>query len=369
MSGSVSAARPRTILLAAADGSAMRRSLVVVAVLALLVGPATGVAAADTRSGGTVIVEEGETVDGLTANAGTVEIRGTVEGDLQAYAGTVVITPTGNVTGRFRAYAGSVRIAGGVGQNAFVSTGSLTVTETASIGRSLGATAGSVTIDGTVRGDATVGAGAITLGETATIGGDLTYNGDLSGAPAASVVDGQVRQSSDLGLTPTIAGPLGIALGVYFLLADLLFGGLLLRLLPRYLATAADTIATKPVHAGLYGVATLVGVPLAAALVALTVVGIPLSLAALLAFWLALWVASILGRLGVGTWLLSYTKYADSRLALVVGVVVVAIVARIPFVGGLFRWAVTVLGLGVLALGLLALRDLAREHSLTRTGL
>ncbi|WP_458209401.1 hypothetical protein [Haladaptatus sp. NG-SE-30] len=51
-------------------------------VLLLVFATIPGIAAAESRAGGTIVVEEGETVKGLEAFGGTVIVRGTVDGDL-----------------------------------------------------------------------------------------------------------------------------------------------------------------------------------------------------------------------------------------------------------------------------------------------
>jgi len=80
--------------------SRYRRTAIAVLVAVALVASATGVAAAqETRAGGSVVVDEGETVDGVQAIGGTVVVRGTVDGNLQALSGSVVIEQGGRVTG------------------------------------------------------------------------------------------------------------------------------------------------------------------------------------------------------------------------------------------------------------------------------
>lgn len=68
--------------------------------------------ARDTITGGTIIIEEGETTDGFIAMGGDVIIKGTVEGDISAFAGNVEIK--GNIDGDLKAYAGNIVIDGKV---------------------------------------------------------------------------------------------------------------------------------------------------------------------------------------------------------------------------------------------------------------
>jgi len=78
-------------------------------------------------------------------------------------------------------------------------------------------------------------------------------------------------------------------------------------------------------------------------------VGIPVTIAGLVAYALAVWIATIYGRYAVGATLLSYTDVENRWADLLVGLVVVAALVRIPAVGGLFEIAVLLLGLGAMA--------------------
>jgi len=91
--------------------------------------PATVAAQSDARTGGTIVVEEGETVDSLEAFGGSVVVQGTVTGDVSAVGGDVRIEETGQVNGDLEAAAGSVTIAGTVDGDVEVGAGSFTVTE------------------------------------------------------------------------------------------------------------------------------------------------------------------------------------------------------------------------------------------------
>jgi len=323
--------------------------LVVVALLASL--PA--VAAAETRSGGTVVVAEGETVDDdLEAFAGSVVVRGTVEGDLTTAGGDVRIAEPGTVRGDVEMSGGSIEVAGNVTGDVEAGGGSVRVADTGRIDGSLTAGAGSIFVDGVVGGDAELGADTITLGPDARIEGNLTYDGDLSRADG-SVVGGSVTRDEsvqtgggpDLGL----GGPL---FDLYGALVTLLFGAILLFAFPRFSTEVADRVAAEPVRTGGIGMLVALGVVAGLVLVFVTFIGIPLSLAGLLLFVLLLWAASVYGRYALGEWLLSYAGLDNRWLALVVGVAVVALVGLVPLLGQLVQTVVLVLGFGALVLGI-----------------
>lgn len=332
----------------------LSRSLALLAALLVVLATVPGPVAAEPRTGGSVVVAEGETVDGLEVLAGSVVVRGTVEGDLSAVAGEVTIAETGRVTGNVAGAAGSLQVAGTVDGDVSGGAGDVTIAETGSVGGNLDAGAGTVRIDGTVAGDVTVGADRIVLGQDASIGGDLTYDGQLSGPRSA--VAGTVERDTSLG-GPVVFEPVsfGLAdwvLGIYGFLVNLTLGAVLLLVFPRFSRRVADTAVEGPARAGAVGLLLLLGVPLVLLAIAITIIGIPLTIVGAMLFGLFAWVAAVYGRFAVGTWLTAYTTVESRWVSLLVGFLVVGIAVRIPFVGWIPEFLVGILGLGALALAL-----------------
>lgn len=333
-------------------GSGMRRVLVAVLVFAIVLQGFAGIASAQSgqRLGGTVVVEEGETVNGFTSYAGRVVVRGQVEGDLTAIAGRVVVKEGGTVTGRVRAIGGSAVIAGRTGGNAVAYAGRVTVAETGRVGGSFGAVAGSAVIAGTVQDDATTVAGSVTLEPSANIDGFLTYVGDYE--DRGGRVSLGARHVSELSLLPSLTGAGSVLFSLYLLIAELFAGAVLLTAFPSFAEDAADTVVEEPQRVALAGLVGVIGVPVVAVLSALTVVGLPLAVAGLVGLAVLLWVGSIYGRYLLGAVLLSYTERDDRYLALVVGLLLVLAVSLVPVLGDLVRVLLALAGVGVVMLGL-----------------
>ncbi|WP_232703421.1 bactofilin family protein [Halobacterium wangiae] len=329
-----------------------RRAVVLALLVALSLPLFAGVAAADERAGGTVVVEEGETVTGgLQATAGTVVVRGTVEGNLEAFAGTVEIAESGTVTGNLEGAAGNVRIAGTVEGNVEAAGGSFVVAQSGTVGGDVQVGAGSFSLDGTVDGTVQVGAGSISLGESAAVGGDFLYDGELTRAEGATI-DGELRQDSSLGFStvPRLSWAAGWVLTLYGMLLTLIVGALLLLAFPGTSAAIAESTITSPLRTLGVGFLALLAGPLLFVLLLLSIVGIPLAFLWLFVFGLLLLLSFVWGEYAVGAALLSLVNYANRWLALVVGVVVVFLVGRVPIVGGIVEFLVLLLGLGGLAL-------------------
>ena len=310
------------------------RWLVLLLAALLTLAALPGVAAAEQRTAPTVVVTEGEELTSLTAHGGTVIVRGTVAGDVDAYSGSVVVAESGVVEGDLRTYAGSLRIAGTVGGNAVAYAGSVTVAESGVVRGSLGSAAGEVTVAGRVRGDVTAGAALLSLAPTAEVGNDVTHDGRLERAPGATV-GGQVRAVDDIGLGPSFPTlPPGVFF-VYGVLSNLLVGGILLYFGEDFSVSVAENAVLEPSSSLLSGLAAVVAAPLALLALAVTVIGLPVATVALLALPALGWVAAVLGRFALGAWLVSFVDVDRPATGLAVGVVLVALLVRLPFRAGL----------------------------------
>lgn len=327
-----------------------RRLLAVVVALSVAAGSLAGVAAAqETRTGGTVVVGPDETVRGdLVVTAGTLVVRGTVDGDLTAFAGDVVVA--GTVTGDLEAFAGNLRVTGTVGGDLEAFAGNVALLGGGVDGR-FEAAGGSVLLDGRVGAGAAVGAGTLTLGPSADVAGDVEYDAETFSSDPAARVGGEVRQVARSGVGPRLAPPRGTA-AVYGFLVNLLVGVVLLAAFPRFSRSVADRVRSDPLPTGGAGLVVLVGVPILLALLLITVVGIPVALVGGLLFGVLLWVGYVYGSYSVGDWLVAMADVESRWVGLVVGLLVVALVTRVPVLGGLVSLAVVLLGVGAVAYNL-----------------
>ncbi len=335
----------------------MRRCAVLFVVLwvvsSLAVGP-TLAAAEETRTGGTVTVEENETVEDLTVAGGTVIIDGTAEGELRVVGGTVTIDgDTENVS----VLGGDVRITGEVSGDLQVVGGNVWISDTATVDGSVSVASGSLTLDGTVQGDLESGSGTITLGPGAEIGGDLTYAGELDVQPGAEIEGDTTRDPV------TMIGPLeypeGLELVIvaYTLLLNLLLGAILLAAGPRFALAVSGRFRDSTLSSAGLGLLVVVGVPVLLGLFAVSIVGLPLSLVGILLFLVFLWIATIYGRFAVGMWLLSLANVRNRWVGLLIGIITISLVSRVPYVGGLIAGLVSLLGIGAVTLALRDVRE------------
>lgn len=354
--------------MALSDDGSRRRVAVALALVALLSPLATGLATAQSVQGpsGSVVVDEGETVDSVETAAATVVVYGTVEGDLSGAAGSIRIAETGRVGGNVRAAAGTVVVEGAVDGDVEVGAGSFELTETGRIGGSLDVGAGSVSVDGAVDGDVRAAADSVVLGPNADVGGEFRYDAEtFTESPDATVAGGVVEDPSlgdDDGagiggagdFLPSWVGP------AYGVAANLALGAVLLLAFPRFSRGVGERVGRGPLVSGGVGLLALVVTPIALALLAVTIVGIPLALVGIGAYVVALWVGSVYGRYALGSWVLDRLGRPNRWAALLLGVVGVALIGLGPWVGGIVDLLVLLLGLGALAL---AFRDRYRRRN------
>lgn len=332
-------------------GDMDKRFVLLFAALVVLATVPAPVAADETRTGSSVVVEEGETIDDdLTAFAGTVIVRGTVNGDVTAFSGDIHVE--GQVNGDLTAFGGNVRITGTVSGDVDAAGGNVVVAEDARVGGQLEAAAGNVIIDGEVGEDARVGAGTITLGPSAVVGGDFVYDGDLDRAESARIA-GEVRQESSVGIDLGFTGPLvpNWVGWMYGFLVNLVLGAVALLVFPRFSAGIADRATANPLRSGGAGLLLFVGIPILLVLLFISLIGIPLGLLGILVYALLLWFGYVYGAFAVGTWALGVADAGGRWLALFVGLLIAGVVGFVPILGGIVQFLVLLLGLGALALG------------------
>ncbi|WP_276251407.1 polymer-forming cytoskeletal protein [Haloarcula rara] len=208
-------------------------------------------------------------------------------------------------------------------------------------------------LNGTVDGNVRAGAESVVLGSSATVGGSVRYDAESFVRAPGATVEGSVVQDERLGETvgPDLAVP-GWLGALYGLLANFLLGVILLAVFPAFSTRVADGVADRPARSAGVGLLTVFVVPLLLVLVALTIVGIPLSLVGAVGFAALVWAAIVYGQYALGVWVLSFTDRDSRWLALVVGLVGVTVLGAVPVLGALLDLAVFLLGLGALVLAL-----------------
>lgn len=335
-----------------------------------------------------VVVAVGETVDDSLAAVGeAVTVDGTVNGNLLAAGHRVIVR--GRVKGDLMAVAERVEIVGTVEGNVFAGGG--TVLVSGSVGRSLHCAADTIRVDpsGRVEGDTVGFAGTIDLDghvgrDLVAYAGMTNVRGEIGrnaavrtrqlqlegGARIGGNLLARVRDASAVqvdkeavvsGKTETRLLPKRksryASVGFYvwkliWLAAAFLIGLALHALVPVLFPPRLPGSAPLLRAAGL-GFVALVVVPAAAVLLMLTLIGLPAGLL-VLGLWLTgLYLAQIMVATVVGRGLLQKAGAPPASIApvLLVGLACVVVAVNLPYVGGLLRFLVLVLGLGLAVIG------------------
>jgi hypothetical protein len=205
---------------------------------------------------------------------------------------------------------------------------------------------GDTTIDGVVQNDVVVVNGRVEVNAGARIGGDLvTGTGDSTVSPDATIGGEQRKVDFDfLFGRAAIVGALLMWLAVA--VSALVLGILFLALAPRAAEAIVAAGQTSPGAAIGWGFAAFFGIPIVAALAAVTIVGIPLGVGILLSMALLYPFAGVMSAYALGRRLVKppASRYASFLL----GWAILAGVSIIPFVGALIWFGAVVYGLGAI---------------------
>jgi hypothetical protein len=204
---------------------------------------------------------------------------------------------------------------------------------------------GDVTVNGTVDEEVIALRGDVTVGSGGRIGGDV-----MSRHRPVIQQGGQVAGSWERWDASAVRRAFGIGsrivIWVAMSVSTLLLGLLLGALAPRA-ATAVEAASRENLGATIgWGLLLTIGLPIAAVLVMLTLVALPLGLGVLLALWLIYAIGYT-----TGAWLLGRRVAKRTRpvVAFLAGWAILRVVAIVPVLGGLAWFVTVVVGLGAIA--------------------
>ena len=288
-------------------------------------------------SGGDVTVA-GSVGHNLYAAGGDVRLEGVVQHDVRMAGGTLRIAPEAQVGGDATLAGGSIIVDGMVGGD-------------------LHAYGERIVVNGSVSGDVEFAGDKLRLGPDARVAGRVVYrsHNDVVMEPGAVVAGGITKSEKDRAWRrfahgATLAGGITISLGMVILGAVLVLG------MTRFSREAAASIRQKPWQMIGLGCAMLVGVPVALAVLVVTIIGIPLAVLLAFAYGALLMLGYLIGAIFLGDLALERidaTKL-DSvwwrALFMLLAIVVIAIVRQVPVAGHLAWWVLFLAGVGAFTL-------------------
>jgi len=366
----------------------VRRSVMtgaVLSVIALMTVFSSSSYALDVRRGNqAVTVPPGETVDDtLVAFGNSVDIDGTVNGDLIAFARRVSIRGTvkgsvlsfsqqveveGNVEGTVVAAAQSMQANGEIARNLYAFAQDVMITGKSRIAGNAAAFSAISNIDGAVGRD------LYDFGATTSIHGDIARNVVARAGQSVSVfapahiggnltayvprkenlhvdVGSKVDGKTNIELpTPQPSRYATLSFYVWqciWLVAAFITGMIAFWLFPALARVSLDTGQALLKAAGL-GFLVMVVPPIAAIIISITLIGLPLGLITLAAWIVVGYLAKIVIAAFLGRSLLAGQEGRTPALALTLlaGLVPIYVAINLPYVGSLISFVLVLLGLG-----------------------
>ena len=320
-------------------------------------------------AGGSVMRSEPVAGD-LIAAGGQVDVDGPVEGDALVAGGSVRLGS--RVAQSVYAAGGRLAIQGEVGRNVRAAGGHVDIGPNASIKGNVTAaggevrvrgpvqgyvqvTGGRIYIDAAVTGDVVANGGSVELGPNARIAGNMRYRGrDEVQQDAHAQVAGGIEHLASLGRDAGIAGTRHNPLfgGWIWSTGLIVLAAIVAGALPAQSARIAGHLRTHPGLSIIFGFIAFVCVPMAIALLMVTVIGIPLALLVLLVYLALLLVGYATAAVGIGDAVLARARPADLAhtgwrvAAAVLAMLALTLLARIPFVGGVVAFVAILFGMG-----------------------
>jgi len=360
-------------------------AMMVVGICAAASVPSPAMATEFRSQGDTIEVAKDETIKGdFFGHGHHVKIEGTVDGDVYVFCqgadieghvtGDVIafaqmLRVTGKVDGNIRSFTNTTLVSGNVTKNLLSFAETVTIDPAGKVGGSITSFVNTLTIDGSVGRDVLA-----FVAETAIagkIGGGFQAQGNTLKFNSGAQVDGPVKFKGNK--PPEVSSGAKLAMPVEFtqeehhsryhdsgfyiwrviwIAAYVLFGLVLFLLLPTFARATVDSAERYGASFGL-GILVLFGVPIAAFIACITVVGLLIGISTFILWLTAMWCAQIVVGAIVGQWLMGHTREIWPLIGrMVVGVILLCVVEMIPFVGGWIRFAVLLWGMGAISLAI-----------------
>jgi hypothetical protein len=278
---------------------------------------------------------------GILALALSLGIAGVAQAadDQLAHSGRVVFVAGGDVDVPDGDQADAVIVIGGDATVSGTVNTLVVIDGTASL---TGATLESVTV---INGVADIGTGTTILGDVGQFGSTIERADGVE-------IAGTVRDlTGDLAGFGVFIGVAAIVLWIGFGLATVLVGLLVAGLAARQVRSATALIRTETGRTVLTGLLAIVVPPIIAALLFVTIVGIPAGIGLLVVLWPALaFIGYIVAAIWLGEWLLGRRSSAELPErpygATVLGLLVAFVIGLVPLV----TFVLSILGLGAVVL-------------------
>jgi hypothetical protein len=303
------------------------------------------------RAGANVTVAQDEIIsEALTVAGANVNVAGTLKESLNAFGANIAVP--GVVAGELNAFGANIVLSG-------------------QYHKKVKAGAANLVLDGIFEDTVEAGAAKITVTPAAVIKGQLNYTSAILDQQEGSRVLGKVvRKDMDFrgdevekwqrkGKKVSRAAKI---IFWFLSLAALIIVGLIINtFFPEQTKNTVALISESPWKNIGVGFVFLVAVPVAIIIAFITIIGIPAGIIAGFIYGLILYVSRIYIGVWIGRKIIGYFKKSQITAffwPFVVGIVTIAVIGLIPFLGWIFKLFCLLISLGALWLALWGLSNL-----------
>jgi hypothetical protein len=206
--------------------------------------------------------------------------------------------------------------------------------------------AGELKINSIIEGNVEVKAGKIKLGKDALIKGDLKYTSDEIMFKEEQIEGTITKEVANIKLVDINKNDLRL-FGAFVLL---LISIIIVLIMPNVSNKLSDTIRKKPLQTILFGLLSLIAIPAAAVLFAITIIGLPITIILIMIYILAIYLSKIFASLYIGKLIIKKPKNLVMPMAL--GIVIYIVLTNTPYIGGIVKFLAMLLGLGAMKVAL-----------------
>ncbi len=268
--------------------------------------------------GGRLVVHEDEVVHSVTVTGGSLNVEGTVTGDLVVMGGAAKVAKGGRVIGNATVIGGSLKVEKG----------------------------------GRIDGDVAVAGGSLKREKGAIIGGrviDDRHAGKVTihdGGEKDAATDASESKGSRLSRVVHALGRSLTKMSLLFVL-----GCVLLALAAPRMEKLRVEVASRPMRSFALGIVSAllgsIGGLILLTILCITIIGIPVAIAGVIFAVLALYgaIASVLTTFGAAV---AGHRTQNAYVHLLVGCAAFFLLSAIPWVGGIVTFVVTMIALGAL---------------------
>lgn len=297
------------------------------------------------RAGANVTVAADEILaEDLTVAGANVKIAGELKKGLNAFG--VNLDIPGSVDGELNAFGANIVLSG-------------------KFHNKVNAGAANIVLDGIFEDNLEVGAAKITIMPTAVIKGDLNYASAILDRREGSQILGQIAQKlkemepdereKRRSKGKKVAIGLKIIIGSLSIAALIIVGLIINTFFPEQTENTVALISESPWKNIGVGFVFLVAVPVAIIIAFITIIGIPAGFIAGFIYGLILYISRIYIGVWIGRKIIGFFKKSQITAffwPFVIGIVTIAVIGLIPFLGWIFKLFCLLISLGALWLAL-----------------